>query len=155
MKPLGILLVVLISVLALIAIAVGGWWFLSRKTGMPSPSVVLQATPIPINYSGTVQSGQELDWTISIPQDKAPGRLVGRWQSFGLSHGIKGATDDTLVGFEIEDGNDNPLAKTAHQPEGDFDLKYTSGNIIFVFDNSGILRSSNRDVVLTGHYQPD
>src|SRR5882672_4642004 len=98
----------LIGVVILVGLALGGWWFLSRKTGVPSPGSVLAPSPIAYKEKLTIEAGKFMNYTISAPNGKAPGRLYGRWMSRGSSAGVKGATDDTLVGFKLV-GPDNKV----------------------------------------------
>ena len=107
------------------------------------------------DHSGEDVRVEGMVWTLSFKPDKTPGRLTGHWASFGKAHNIKGATDDTLVAFEIKGSDNRILQKLDYPTDGNFDIKYSGGDITFVFDNQGIVRNSDRDVTLTGSYQPD
>ena len=77
------------------------------------------------------------------------------WTS-GKRAGIKGANDDTLVGFTLR-GPDNKVIQTLDHPtSGNFSVRCDApGVYTFVFDNTGIIRSSARKVSIKGTYQPD
>jgi hypothetical protein len=55
----------------------------------------------PVQGHGADRSGKGIVYNVSPPGGKVPGRLYGRWISKGSSAGIKGAADDTLIGFTI------------------------------------------------------
>lgn len=142
------------------AVAFGGWWFLSRKTAIASLAdafkAAVTAQPIPFKDRVEIAAARGAVYNVTPPGGKVPGRLYGRWTSKGVSAGIRGAKDDTLVGFKIV-GPDNTLVeKLDHPTGGNFNIRFdTPGVYTFTFDNSGIIRSSARVVEIDGTYQPD
>jgi hypothetical protein len=136
-------------------VIVGAWWALSRTTGIISPkAAIAEARSRAINQTFSVQAGYE--HTYAVEFRNIPGRLSGHWSSQGKSAGIKGATDDSLVAFKLIGPNNNTLHNLDHQNGGNFDVRIDSpGRYTFAFDNSGIIRSSARNVSLDATYQPD
>jgi hypothetical protein len=132
-----------------------GWWLISRNSSLPSPAAVFAASPITIEKSLTVLPGQEYQLTLSFPQAKTPGWLRGRWSVKGASANVKGAADDSLVGFTLISPDNRTLQRLDHPLSGNFNVRYEGGSYTFIFDNSGIIRSSSRLVTLEGTYQPD
>ena len=141
----------LFTLVAIAAIAFGCWWFFARQTGMvPLPAQVFQAKPIPVSKTFTVDAGRQITWTLPPPQGKTPGTFQGQWSSCGKSAGIKRATDDTLVGFRLLGPNSNTIQSLDHPTSGNFSARYDgSGSYTLVFDNSGFVRSSAREVTLS------
>jgi hypothetical protein len=144
--------------LAIVAVlAVAGWWFISRKTAVASPTSIVAASPIPVRDTLRVEANHAMTYTLTPPQGKLPGWLSGRWTCTGKSAGIKGANDDSLIGFSIVGPDNNVIEKLDRHPtSGNFKLRFDGpGAYTFTFDNSGIIRSSARVVELSGTYQPD
>jgi hypothetical protein len=142
------------------AMALAGWWFVSRKTGIASPAAVLKsavtAEPIPVMTKLRIEAGKGMTYTVSAPGNKVPGRLYGRWTSQGKTAGIKGATDDSLVGFRLVGPDNKVVEKSDHPSAGNFNLRFDApGNYTFEFDNAGVVRSTARVVEFDGTYQPD
>jgi len=147
-----------LMVLVVVAAAIfGAWYFIGRKSiAVPTPKQFLSASPVPINQTVTIASGKEIDWTFSAPAGKTPGVFQGHWTCRGKSADIKGATDDTLVAFKLLDPNNKVVQHDDHAVTGNFKVHCDdSGTYTLVFDNSGIIRSSDRNVVIDASYQPD
>jgi hypothetical protein len=145
----------------LLSIGVAIWWVYARTTGnLVSPAEVAKAavTPRPISYNATlrIEPMYVSEWPVEIPLSKTPGRLYGSWHSRGKSAGISGASDDTLIGYELRGPNNAIIATTDHPTSGNFDVRYeTPGVYRFVFKNSGLIRSSAREVIINATYQQD
>ena len=134
----------------------GGWWFVSRRTGAPGPREIIQARPIPIKDTVDVEAGHSVKYTFTVPAGKAPGLLQGHWSAQGKSANIKGATDDTLVGFTLRGPDNNVIQSLDHPTSGNFSSRCgAAGAYTFEFSNAGIIRSSSRRVTIDGSYQPD
>jgi len=148
----------LIVLVIVVAAIFGAWYFMGRKfIAVPSPKQILTAAPVPINQTTTIASGHEFDWTFSAPAGKTPGVFQGHWTCSGKTAAIKGATDDTLIAFRILDPNNKIIQHDDDHPMGgNFKIDCDdSGSYTLVFDNSGIIRSSARNVVINATYQPD
>jgi hypothetical protein len=154
----------LLTVIA--AVGYGGWWFVSRQSNtVPPPSQVFSSTPgqilkpppLRVNQDFTVESRHQMTWTFAPPAGKTPGLLQGRWTSQGKSAGLRGANDDTLIAFKLLGPNDNIIQQQPDHPVGgNFSVRCEGpGNLTFVFDNGGIIRSSSRQVHIEGTYQAD
>lgn len=138
------------------ALFLGGWWLVSRKTAIASPAALVTAAPIPVTDRLTIEAGKGMTYSVTPPHGKVPGWFTGRWTCKGKSAGIKGAHDDSLVAFKIVGPDDKVIEKLDHQGRGNFKLRFDGpGAYTFVFDNSGIIRSSARVVEIDGTYQPD
>ena len=112
------------------------------------------ATPVKDEF--TVKRGRQMEYTFKTPAGKAPGHLHGHWTARGKSADIDGATDDTLVKFTLRGPDDKVIEKLDHPTSGNFDVHFTeAGACTFVFDNSGIVRSSGRVVIFDGVYDQD
>jgi hypothetical protein len=146
----------LVTVIMVGALFVGGWWFVSRKIAIASPAALVTASPIPVTDRLNIEAGKGMTYSVTPPQGKVPGWLSGRWTCKGKSAGIKGAHDDSLVAFKIVGPDNKVIEKLDHQGCGNFKLRFDGpGAYTFVFDNSGIIRSSARVVEIDGTYQPD
>lgn len=146
----------LVVVFLVLLIVIPSWWILSKVTGVPGPKTILKGTPITIKKTILVPSGKLISYTITPPSSKIPGWLYGSFSVSGARAGIKGATDDTLVGFHILDPKNNILNRLDHPATGSFSLRVeTPGTYTFVFDNAGIIRMSDRKVTFDMEYLPD
>src|SRR5437660_455444 len=88
--------------------------------------------PIPVKDSATVEAGKGRTCSYEFP--KTPGRLFGHWSSKGKSAQIRGATDDTIVAFQLIGPNNNILHNLDHATGGNFDIRIDSpGRYTFVF----------------------
>ncbi len=102
----------------------------------------------------------QINDTIDIPANKVgtfkveakkASMLVGNWTSKGSTANVKGATDDTLVDFRLLGPNNEVLQKLDHPIEGNFSIDITKPGIYtFEFNNTGIVRSSGRNVTIKG-----
>jgi hypothetical protein len=82
--------------------------------------------------------------------------LTGRWSCSGQRAQIKGATDDTLVRFQLKD----PMSKTVqdldHPVSGNLQVRVMApGTYTMIFSNSGLIRSSARIVEIDVIYTPE
>lgn len=148
------------STLGICAVILCVWWYVSRKTIMPSPVAAFQAAvtaqPIDIRESIRIEPNYEQPWRFSPPDGKFPGRLTGHWSCRGATAGISGAHDDSLVAFKLVGPDNTTIQQTKKPIDGNFDIRCDGpGVYTFVFNNAGILRSSARVVEFDGTYQPD
>jgi hypothetical protein len=148
----------IVVLIVILAMGYAGWWYVSRRTdAIPTPAQVLGTTPVKVDETFTVESNHQASWTFAPPVGKSPGLLEGRWMCQGKSAGIHGAADDTLIAFKLLDPNNNVLqAQPDHPVQGNFSVRCDgTGNLTFIFDNTGIIRSSSRQIHLEGTYRPD
>ena len=148
------------TTLGVCAVILVVWWFVSRKTIMPSPVAAFQAAvtaePIHLREKIRVDANYEQPWRFTPPGGKYPGRFTGHWSCRGKTAGISGAHDDTLVAFTLVGPDNRTIQKLDHPTDGNFDIRLDGpGGYTFMFNNCGILRSSARVVQFEGTYQPD
>jgi hypothetical protein len=143
--------------LGLAVLALLGWMVIARKTGaIPSPAQIVAPQPIRVAETITVKPGQQMEWSLATPGGRAPGLLQGSWTAHGASANIKGANDDTLVGFTLRGPDNVSIQHLDHPTSGNFSIRYEKpGTYTFIFDNGGIIRSSARQVQIEGTYHPD
>jgi hypothetical protein len=154
MKPVRSLILILLLTGTLV---LGGWWFLSRKdAGLRSPSELFAATPLHVTETFEVPPNRHIEWTFAPPQGRTRGTFEGRWSATGAAGGITGATDDTLISFELRGPDNTVLQKLERPTSGNFTIRFDGpGRATFVFGNEGIIRSSARRVRLDATYHPD
>ena len=162
----------LITLGVLGSLIVAGWWFKSHKSDAASPTALIhrleQTTevrqsgrlddhPITVKQTFHIEPHHVTTFNFVPPKDKVPGILSGEWKSVGKSAGIAGAKDDTLIAFKIIGPGKTIIEKQDHHPVGGgFKIRIdSSAQYTLIFDNSGIVRSSAREVQLNGTYQPD
>ena len=160
----------LIVLASLMGIVVAGWWLESHKSDAASPTALLQRLEqntdshqsgmlgaSVISFEQTLRIEPNRATTFNFIAPKVPGFLYGEWKSVGKSAGIAGATDDTLIAFKIVGPDKKIIEKDNHHPvSGSFKIRIESaGQYSLIFDNSGIIRSSAREVQVTGIYRPD
>lgn len=148
------------STLGICAVILGVWWYVSRKTIMPSPvaafTAAVSAEPIRVKQTIRIEPNYERTWPFSPPGGKFPGRLSGHWSCQGKTAGIPGAHDDSLVSFKLVGPDNRTIQRLDHPNGGNFDIRFDGpGVYTFTFNNGGILRSSARVVEFDGTYQPD
>lgn len=148
------------STLGMFAAILGVWWFVSRKTLIPSPAaayrVLVAAEPIAVKETIQIQPNSEKTWSFSAPAGKYPGRLTGRWICQGKSGGILSAHDDNLVTFKLVAPDNRTIQQLDHPAQGNVDIRVEDAGVYsFTFNNAGVLRSSPRVVQFEGTYQPD
>jgi hypothetical protein len=73
----------------------------------------------------------------------------------GAVSNVRGAHDDSLVGFVLTAPNGKIIQNRDHPLTGNFSERYKGGTYTFTFDNAGWVRSSGRIVTFEGTYQPD
>jgi hypothetical protein len=148
---------ILVTVFVLIGIIVTVWFVFARSTGAktaPMVNVLTGKPPIILDDKFTVNQNYVMNHKLNI--ERAPGMLTGNFYARGKTIGIKGAQDDTLVGFHILGPNSQKLNVLDHPVRGNFSLRVTApGTYTLVFDNGGIIRSTPREVTLEGKYQPE
>ena len=155
----GIRLLAALCLLTTVALAWWGWMSIVHP-GVPSPMTVLRAvsTPKPesLDKNLSIASGMADTWRITLSADKTPGRMCGYWTSEGKTAGIRGAQDDTLVSYALRGPNNQVLASLDHPASSNFDVHCVNpGVYTFEFNNSGLLRSSTRNVTIHLTYQAD
>jgi hypothetical protein len=148
------------STLGIFAAILGVWWFVSRKTMIPSPAAaftaIVKAEPITIQETIRIQPDSEKMWNFSAPAGKYPGRLTGHWTCRGKSAGILSAHDDSLVSFKLVGPDNRTIQHLDHPTAANVDIRVDGpGVYTFTFNNGGILRPSARVVEFDGTYQPD
>jgi len=157
----GLGLVKCAIVVFVLLLGFGAWYLiLGRAAGiktLPSPvAALIKKNPIDFNKSFTVESGKIMTYSITVPADHTPGYLSGTWESKGSSANIKNANDDTLIGFQLKDPNNNVIQNLDHPTAGNVQMRVAGpGTYTMVFGNSGIFRSSARSVHISLVYNPD
>ena len=146
--------------LGICAVILVVWWFVSRKTIMPSPAAAFKAAVVaePIHVKEKIQVERNLEkaWPCLPPGGKFPGKLTGRWTCKGKSAAIAGAHDDNLVSFKLLAPDNKTLQQLDHPTAGNFEIRFDGpGAYTFVFNNAGGGHSSARVVEFEGTYQPD
>src|ERR1700734_1208025 len=94
------------------------WWCLSRKSPLQSPGSAIITHPIQIKRTVTVAPGMESNLQISFPPSKTPGWLRGTWTVKGATGNVRGAHDDSLVGFVLTAPNGKIIQNRAHPLTG-------------------------------------
>lgn len=162
----------LIVLASLVGLIFTGWWLKSHKSDAASSTALLQRfenrrdsrwrgmpndNSISVKQTLHIEPNRATTFNFVVPKDRVPGFLLGEWKSLGKSAGIAGATDDTLIAFRIIGPGKQIIEKQDHHPlAGSFKIRIDSpGQYNFIFDNSGIIRSSAREVEITGAYQPN
>jgi hypothetical protein len=102
-----------------------------------------------------VKVGRAYELRLSSPDKTRRWHLHGHWTCRGVSAEVGGATDDTLVRFVLRGPDDKIIETRDHPTSGNFSVNYDEpGTYTFVFDNSGIVRSSSREVEFEGTFDP-
>jgi hypothetical protein len=143
----------LLTSLILATAAVG----ISGIGSMP-PAARADAAPddgLHIERTFKIKAGRMCELRLSSPDKVRKWHLHGHWTCKGVSAEIDGATDDTLVHFVLRGPDDKVIEQRNHPTSGNFSVNYDEpGTYTFVFDNSGIIRSSSREVEFEGRFDP-
>lgn len=162
----------LIVLASLVGLIFAGWWLKSHKSDAASPTALLQrlenrmdsrqsgilnGSSILIRQTLRIEPNRASTFNFIAPIDRVPGFLSGEWKSVGKSAGIAGARDDTIIAFKLIGPDKKIIEMQDHHPvAGSFKIRIDKpGQYTFNFDNSGIVRSSAREVRVDGSYQPD
>ena len=140
---------------SIVVVCLAGLYVLCRKSPFAATGSMLSPMSVPIHQTFTVESNQQYQLTLPSPQLEPARWLRGHWTVEGKSANIKGATDDTLVSFTLTGPNSETLERQDHPMSGNFAIRCLGGEYSMTFNNTGILRSSNRMVTVDGTYQPD
>jgi hypothetical protein len=102
-----------------------------------------------------VKAGRVYELRLSSPDKARRWHLHGHWTCTGASAEIDGAADDTLVRFVLRGPDDKVIEQRNHPTSGNFSVNYDEpGTYTFLFDNSGIIRSSSREIEFEGTFDP-
>ena len=139
-------------IFAAVAICAAGVGTVQRPAlaGAPSDDVVR------VERKFKVKAGRAYELRLSSPDNGKRWHFHGHWICKGVSADIDGATDDTLVRFVLRGPDDKVVEELDHHPtSGNFSVNYDEpGTYTFVFDNSGIIRSSSREIEFEGTFDP-
>lgn len=145
-------------IVAMFAVVLGG-----PLCGGPAPAQVARgdspavaADDLSLTKEFRVRANRVYELRVSKPDGKGPWHLHGHWKCQGRSADIEGATDDTLVRFALRGPDDKVVEELKHPVSGNFSIHFTEpGTYTFIFDNSGIIRSSARLITVEGTFEPD